>query len=291
VTLSRTQRSASRFTRTIKTMARHGRDQILVVCYTSGHFTMTAAGQTKRVEAGAIGFIDLSHEITIEAPMVENVSLAVSRRRLEAIVPFLDDAHCFVREPGPLSRILSGVMEGLMAEGPAIPVADANAVAGAIIQIVAACLEPLSRQHVETSSGRSAVSLVSIKAMIEGRLSDPALRPLTLLDEFGITRSTLYRLFEPLGGVSAYITERRLLSAFRQMTDAAQPRPRISQLAFELGFSHPSAFTRAFKDFFGMSPKDVRTLAAQSKTQEIQLTASADFLKYLSPIGPSSRQA
>jgi AraC-like DNA-binding protein len=75
------------------------------------------------------------------------------------------------------------------------------------------------------------------------------------------------------------------------MTDAAQPRPRISQLAFELGFSHPSAFTRAFKDFFGMSPKDVRTLAAQSKTQEIQLTASADFLKYLSPIGPSSRQA
>jgi AraC-like DNA-binding protein len=291
VTLSRVQSSASRFARTIKTMARHGMDQILVVCYTRGHFTMTAAGQTKRVEAGAMTFIDLSQEITIEAPIVENVSLAVSRRKLEAMVPFLDDAHGFVREADPLTTILRGVMEGLMDQGPAIAVADASAVAGAIIQMAAACLEPLSRQRVETSSGRSAVSLVSIKAAIERRLSDPELRPLTLLDEFGITRSTLYRLFEPLGGVSAYITERRLHYAFRQMTDAAQPRPRISQLAFDLGFSQPSAFTRAFKDFFGMSPKDVRTLAAQSKAQEIQLITSPDFLRYLSPIGPSPRQA
>jgi hypothetical protein len=34
---------ASRFARTIKTMARHGADRILVVCCTRGHFTMTAA--------------------------------------------------------------------------------------------------------------------------------------------------------------------------------------------------------------------------------------------------------
>jgi AraC-like DNA-binding protein len=288
VTVSRAQSSASRFTRTIKTMARHDMDQILVVCYTRGHFTMTASRQTKRVEAGALAFIDLSQEIAIEAPVVENVSLAVSRRRLEAMVPFLDDAHCFVRESGSLSKILRGVIKGLMAEGRAIPVADAGAIAGAIIQMVAACLEPLSRQRVETSSGSSAVSLVLIKAAIERRLLDHELRPLTLLDEFGITRSTLYRLFEPVGGVSAYITKRRLHYAFRQMADTVQPRLRISQLAFELGFSHPSAFTRAFKDSFGMSPKDVRALAAQSKTQEMQLMTSPDVLRYLSPI---TRQA
>ena len=290
VTVSRVRSGAGRFARTIKTMARHGMDQILVVCYTRGHFTMTAAGKTKRVEAGAMAFIDLSKEITIEAPVVENVSLAVSRRKLEAMVPSLDDAHGFVCEPGPLSAILRGMMERLMDEGPAIPVVDAGAIAGAILQLVAACLEPLSRAQAETSLG-SGVSLVSIKAAIERRLSDPELRPLALLDEFGITRSTLYRLFEPLGGVSAYITERRLYSAFRLMADAGQPRPRISQLAFELGFSHPSAFTRAFKALFGMSPKDVRTLAAQTKTQEIQLMTSPDFLRYLSPIVPSPRQA
>ncbi|WP_163099763.1 helix-turn-helix transcriptional regulator, partial [Acinetobacter baumannii] len=90
----------------------------------------------------------------------------------------------------------------------------------------------------------------------------------TLLDEFGITRSTLYRLFEPVGGVSTYITERRLHYAFRQIAGGVEPHQRISQLAFALGFSHPSAFTRAFKDFFGISPRDVRALATQSKMQE-----------------------
>ncbi|HEY4344785.1 MAG TPA: helix-turn-helix domain-containing protein [Parvibaculum sp.] len=289
LTVSRAWGGASRYVRTIKTMARHGMDQILVVCYTRGPFTMTIAGKTKRVEPGALAFIDMSQEIIIEAAEVENVSLAVSRRKLEMMVPFLDDAHGFVREPGPLSSVMLGMMEDVMAEGPAMPVVDAGGVAAAIIQLAAACLEPLSRQQVATSSGRNLVSLVLIKAAIERRLSDPDLRPQALLDEFAITRSTLYRLFEPLGGVSTYITERRLHYAFRRMADAVQPPFRISELAFELGFRHPSAFTRAFKDFFGMSPTEVRALAAQSKMQEMQLMASPGYLQYFSPITPLPR--
>jgi AraC-like DNA-binding protein len=287
VTLSRVRSGASRFTRTAKTIAERGTDQILVVCYTTGGFTMTTAGQTKQVEAGELAFIDLSQEITIEAPAVENISLAVSRRKLETMVPFIDDAHGFVRERGPLSRLLRGMMEDIMAMGPTIPVVDARAMAIATIDLAASCLEPLSRQQVETGSGRSTVSLVAIKTFIEQRLSDAELRPQTLLDEFGITRSTLYRLFEPLGGVSAYITQRKLHRAFRAMADTLRPRQRVSQMAFEFGFSHPSAFTRAFKETFGLSPTDVQMLATQSKERDVQLMVSPDLMKYLSPIvGP-----
>lgn len=179
------------------------------------------------------------------------------------------------------------MMEDIMALGPTIPVVDARAMASATIGLVVSCLEPLSRQQVETRSGRNIVSLVTIKTFIEQRLSDAELRPQTLLDEFGITRSTLYRLFEPLGGVSGYITQRRLHRAFRIMTDTLQPKRRISELAFDLGFSQPSAFTRAFKEQFGLSPKDIQMLAAQSKESEIQLMVSPELMKYLSPItGP-----
>lgn len=288
VTLSRARCSASRFTRTAKTIAERGTDQILVVSYTNGPFTMTTSGQTHQVEAGELAFIDLSQEITIEAAAVENVSLALSRRKLETMVPFLDDAHGFIRERGPLARLLTGMMENIMAMGPTIPVVDARAMASAIIDLAAACLEPLSRQQVETKSGRSTVSLVAIKAFIEQRLSDNELRPQTLLDEFGITRSTLYRMFEPIGGVSGYITQRKLHRAFRSLTDTLQPRRRVSELAFEFGFSHPSAFTRAFKDFFGLSPTDVQSLAAQSKERDVQLMVSPELMKYLSPIAAPS---
>lgn len=286
VTVSRSTTSACRFTRTIKSIAQSATDQVLAVCYTSGHFTLEAGGITQRVEVGDLAFIDLSQEVTIEAPKVENISLAISRRELEAILPFLDDAHCFVRRRGPLTKVLLGMMEQVIAIGPSIPAVDARPIAAGIIQLTAACLDTQSRQQVETSSGSGTVSLVSIKAAIGRRLTDPELSPQTLLDEFGIARSTLYRLFEPLGGVSAYITARRLHYAFRLMADPRQSRQRISQLALKLGFSHSSAFTRAFKELFGVSPTEVRALAlaAQSKEPEIQLLVAPEVLRYLSPI-------
>ena len=284
VTVSRTRSTSSRFTRTMKRIAADGADQVLVVCYTAGHFTMTAANRTRRVEARELAFIDLTQETVIEAPSVANVSLAISRRRLETMVPFLDDVHGFVRNRDALSYLLRGVIEDVVATGPTISIIDARAISTTIIQLAASCLEPLSRQHFDTTVGRNAVSLVHIKAFIEKRLPDPDLRLQTLLDEFGIARSTLYRLFDPVGGVSAYITRRKLHHAFRLLGDTVGPRQRISKLAFDLGFSHPSAFTRAFKDQFGLSPKDVQALAAQSKEREVQLMSSPDIVSYLSPI-------
>ena len=285
VTVSRASSTAGRYTRSVKAAAALGTDQILAVCYTSGHFDMTIEGKTQRVDAGEVAFIDLSREVVIEAPRVDNVGLAVSRRRLEALVPFLEGAHGLVRPHDAMSRLLRGTIENTLAIGPTLPVVDGRAAAAAIIQLVAGCLEPLSRRSVE--AGRNTVSIVAMKSFIEQHLLDPNLGPAALLDTFGITRSTLYRLFEPLGGVSAYIAQRKLHHAFRLLSDTRYPRGRISKLATELGYSHPSVFTRAFKEAFGLSPKDVQALAGQSREQEVQLLNSPEPLQYLKPVEAS----
>jgi AraC-like DNA-binding protein len=286
VTVSRTKSSGGRFTRTFTTIAQSPNDQILVVCYTSGHFTLAAGGTSRRVNKGELAFIDLSQEIVIEAPAVENVSLAISRHKLEALFPLLEISHGLALPPGALTRVLLGIMEDSMAIGPAMTQVEARPIGDAIIRIVAACLENLSRQHVAANAVGSSASLVAMKAAIERRLTEPTLGPKMLLDEFGITRSTLYRAFEPFGGVSAYIMERRLRYAFRRMTDPLQPRPRISQLAFEFGFSHPPAFTRAFKTYFGLAPKNVRALAVRPELSNVPFMASPEALAYVRPIKP-----
>jgi len=56
------------------------------------------------------------------------------------------------------------------------------------------------------------------------------------------------------------------------------------QLFSELGFSHPSALTRAFKETFGLSPRDVQTLAEEAKEREVQLLASREPIQYLRSI-------
>ena len=282
VTVSWAKVTASRYTRTIRTIAARGTDQILMVCYRSGHFDLTTGGRTRRVEAGEMAFIDLSQETIIEAPSVDNISLAASRRRLEGTVPFIDGAHGFIRPVDAVSKLLRGMLEAIVDVGPAMPVVDARGIARATLQLVAACLEPLSRKPIE--SGRNIVSLVVIRVFVEQHLLEPALGPQSLIDEFGITRSTLYRLFEPLGGVSAYIARRKLNHAFRLLSDTQQPSGRISSLAAELRFSHPSAFTRAFKATFGLSPRDVQALALQSREREVELLTSPEPLNYLKPI-------
>ena len=284
VTVSWARSGGGRLTRTAQMLAREGTDQILVICYRSGSWTVETGGKKQKIEAGELAFIDLSKEVVIEAAAIENSSLAISRQKLEAIVPFLNDAHCYVRPRGPLANVLIGVMDHVRMHGPSMPLADARAISESIIQLAASCLEPLSRQPGEASLNVGAVPVVAIKTAIERRLLEPQLSPQSLLEEFGITRSTLYRLFEPFGGVSAYITERRLHHALRLLADPLQPRRRISQLAFELGFSHASAFTRAFKDLFGVSPKEARALSAHALLRDTDLKASPEVLSLLSPI-------
>lgn len=284
ITVSRARSTACRLTRTIETIARSATDDVLAVCYTSGQFTYHSGGTKRRVNKGELAFFDLSQEVVIEAPSVENISLAISRRKLEALFPLLDNAHGFVVAPGALTKVLLGMMEHTMAMGPVTTPMEARPIADAMILLVAACLETMSRQQATSGATNGSASLAALKGAIERQLTDPSLGPQTLLEGFGITRSTLYRAFEPLGGVSAYITERRLRYAFRRITDPSQEALRVSQLAFELGFSHPSAFTRAFKALFGLSPTDVRTLAVRPAGGDVPFMVSPEALPYIHPI-------
>lgn len=281
IVVSRAKSSASRLSRTALTIAERGTDQILVFCYTSGSFEMTAGGRTRRVEPGELAFVDLTQEVIIEAPAVANFGLAIARPPLQSRVPLLPQLHGFVRPDDALSRLLRSTIETILGHAGTLTLVDARGVAEAVLQLVSACLEPLARPIAQTSSNTS--SLLAIKAYVEEHLLDPGLGQQALLDAFGITRSTLYRLFEPLGGVTGYIARRRLHHAFRRLSDTRAPNQPVSKLSAELGFSHPSAFTRAFKEAFGLSPSQVQRLKEHSRDQEFPLVTSADPLQFFRP--------
>lgn len=285
-TVTKVRTTASRLTRSVRTIARTATDEIVVVCYTEGHFTYQIGETKRRVNAGEVAIFDLSQEVTIEAPLVANISLAISRRRLEAIFPLLDSAHGFVVPGGALAKVLIGAAEQVTSAGASTRSVEAGPIADALILLVGACLELMSQSKPVSGGTAGAVSLARLKAAIERRLTDADFGPQCLLDEFGIARSTLYRVFEPLGGVSAYINERRLRYAFRQMTDPAQKELRLSQLAFDLGFAHASAFTRSFKARFGATPKEIRTLAIRPKGKDVPFVVSPEALPYMQPFKP-----
>lgn len=256
--LTRTVAAASRYKRDGKTIAKSGTDAIVVLAYLSGGFTFETDERTQAVGANEIAFFDLGRPLCIEAAFVDNISLVVSRHRLEELTASVRDIHGYVLKSGATRDLLLAHMHACVDVGHRMPAADAAAISEVSIRMVAASWNSVIRHTAAAPRHTGLVSLGDIKSHIEAHLGDPALGPAQLLQTFSLSRATLYRMFEPAGGVSAFILERRMHRAFQLITAPGADKPRIKQLALAVGFEHASAFSRAFKKQFGVSPQEVR---------------------------------
>src|SRR5262245_10478166 len=84
--------------------------------------------------------------------------------------------------------------------------------------------------------------------------------PITLGDvaeASGLSRFHLSRVFPDVTGhsVFGYLRGRRLSEAARTLVDGA---PDILAVALDAGYGSHEAFTRAFRDFLGLTPEEVR---------------------------------
>lgn len=126
-----------------------------------------------------------------------------------------------------------------------LPVPGANAyLKGLMQQRVSAMQAQLPAQH----STRLQVLQLIEQSLLSGELSAEG-----VARHLGISRQTLHRhLREEDCCFSELLTQVRRQHALQRLQ---QPDCRIEALSRELGFSEPSAFYKAFKGWFGLSPK------------------------------------
>lgn len=260
VLLSRAANAGARFERNHRTIARSGIDDILVLTYLGGSFRCEVEGSVRVVEAEEIAFFDLTRPFSIQSERVDNISLHVARRRLAELVPSMADMHGFVLRQGAMRDMLLAQMRTCHALAPRITTAESPYFSDALLQLVAGALQHAKRPSSGPAAHAALASLTSMTNFIEEQLARVDLGPDDLARSFGLSRATLYRLFEPLGGVAAYILDRRLNRALQSITAPHPAHPRLKQLAHAVGFAHPTSFSRAFKKRFGMSPHEVRAL-------------------------------
>lgn len=93
-----------------------------------------------------------------------------------------------------------------------------------------------------------------IRDFIEQHLHSPRLTTDAILNAFGVSRASLYRIFEADGGVRNYISTRRLVRAVFDLSTKPTVRGEISQIAEKWGFSSSGNFHRSVKTEFGVKP-------------------------------------
>ena len=114
----------------------------------------------------------------------------------------------------------------------------------------------LTEVPIEESQKKEDTFMIKFREFIERNMSDSDLGVETIGAELGLSRVQLYRKVKALTGQSPVelLRTARLHKARRLLQDSGKS---ISEVAYEVGFTAPSYFTKCFRDEFGISPSDL----------------------------------
>jgi AraC-like DNA-binding protein len=222
-----------------------------------GRARLVDRDQVGSVGPGEILVLDLSHPVRIEMEALAARALLVPHR-------LVDDGR---EPPDRYGRIVSRRdchLDALVADhicrlGDCLPDLTATQVQSIASATLTLCRLLLQGQTSGSSSGlperRYALGL-AVRRYIESNLA--TVDAPTLMSRFGLSRTPLYHLFSECGGLYAYIRERRLAEAMRQLREVpAGGRPELARLAHACGFHNQTVFARAFRRRYGLNPSEV----------------------------------
>ena len=172
----------------------------------------------------------------------------------------LDEVPTTIPDTG-LGRILADYLLSLEHRLPEMDMSELPGLIEATRAMLGACLSPTATRVHEAREPIAATMLERARRLIRVDLGAPDLGPDKLCRTLGVSRSRLYRLFVPLGGVMRYIQRQRLLAAHAALSRADGSAP-ILQVAESVGFMDASGFSRAFRQEFGYTPREAREAAS-----------------------------
>lgn len=255
--------SAQRFERGPQQLRRDDIDRYGLFLQVSGSRVVRANGSEFVLQPGDVQVVDMAQAEDSLATDGESAALYLSRDVVDSESPGFWRLHGTVVR-NPMARIFSQTLLDLIRanEWPAaiMPYLDQS-----IISLAIGCIHSADPGLDPVTSSIEHAQRRRIERFIEERLSDTSLGPETICDEFGLSRSVLYRLFQPRGGVHRFVRDRRLRAA-RRLLLAHDPRS-MASLSQSVGFISQAHFSREFRRAFGVTPTRLRKLATWEHSQ------------------------
>lgn len=273
------------FSRPQSKISLDGLDAYLVQVFRTGTCEVQDGRHTRIVRPGDIYIIDASAPLEAIDFGFDHITTFIPRDLIDRNLVNPDGHHRRVIPAHmPLAKLLYAFICGLNANQTDMTVYDGLAAVAPLLSLT----ESLLNAKVPGAAGQQdplAVEfavLNTIKDHIESNLGDRGLTPDSVAAAMGMSRSRLYRLFEPLGGVSRYIKQRRLRRSLRDLLDQDHQYLRISEIAWRWGFGSESDYSRAFKQRYGTSPSGARS--ARSRAISQRRTETAGYERWIADI-------
>lgn len=236
-----------------------GHDQIQIIGQLSGSFRAGYDGRAVRGGAGSLRLVDMSRPLTAEHSAFDTLNLLIPREALGAHWTDRDIHGATFDSSHAGARLLMSHLQCLWAEIDALSEDEAAAGAAAATALAGGIL--MGRRDLDPAHHKPVARTLRRLAcrFIDGRMGPDGLSPQAISLHLGVSRRTLYRLFERDGGIAAYIQRRRLERAFEALVKSTGDRcGSIAEVAYAHGFRSDAHFSRAFMDRFGVRPGELR---------------------------------
>ncbi|WP_374844448.1 helix-turn-helix domain-containing protein [Brucella pituitosa] len=252
------------YLRTPKIIAHGGLDHYILQLITAGDLRGNFNGVDLCAKPGDIVIIDFTQTVESTAYDGSRITVMLARDELEKVIGWRNLHGVVLRAHEPTTRLLFAYLRGLNDVAGELDATEVYSAQEAMLSLLGASVTAGAPENL-------AVNLTMRKCIltyINENLTSPLLSPQTIMHHFRVSRSHLYRAFEPDGGVAKVIRDKRLDNAYRMLIKQRGQPVSLKDIAYRYGFHDSVQFTKAFKVRFGLSPKDAGKFGAPLLTAE-----------------------
>lgn len=257
-----------------KAQAMNGEHLLFVHRYLRGYVRGRIGDLNVDRDAGSIYILDTAKRVEIiqtcyrqQAMFIHKSALGFDPDRHPPLMKFPCDRS--------VGRLLNALFDHLFRD-----LLQNNSIDVAKLEQLKACLKMAIGSDARQGDIRNHVREAlkdTICSYIDRNLEDGELSVDTILNEFGVSRASLYRMFQDRGGVREFIGSRRLLSAVLDIADGPVRRGDIAATAEKWGFTTSANFNRAVRREFGVAPGSLVDLPTKERDMWISLLKPLDF--------------
>ncbi len=234
-------------------VAHDGFDHFVLHYVVSGELMGGPADKAVPVAPGEILVLDTTVPMESGASAVQLITVSIARDAMRSAAGSLDGLHGH-RIGAREGALLASLLRELVEQAPHLPPGAHAAVTRTMVDLLSVAINPAGTGGRSEFYRLEQVRRESVRRLIQANIADPGLSVPAIISTVGISRASLYRMFESQGGVARFMQLCRLEHLQGRLDDRSFDGCSLAELAPGSGFSGESHASRLFKQAFGVSP-------------------------------------
>lgn len=235
-------------------------DAYFAVILLAGQYRLEQDGREVFLQPGDMALYDATRPHRVHCPtsfakLIVSIPRSALRERVAGI------EHCTalrLRGDRGIGCATATMVRSTAAQLASLSAHECSVLSDHCVDLVALAATSVRPARANLSRSRAA-SLQRTRDFVERNLADPAMDSARVASGVGLSQRYLNDVFRDEGtSLMRYVWARRLECCRRDLLEPAQGRRSVSEIAFRWGFNDLAHFSRAFKQRFGCSPRELR---------------------------------